>query len=254
MFAKAPIGRQQHAANQRLERHCHDSAFATVVLSGSYLEAGDEGRRAIEAGDVLIHRAYESHLDCFSRRGAHVLILPIATAVTLPVLGKVTDPDRLARTAQRSPQDAWSALLDDLRACDRRHQDWPDTLAEQLRCGSTLSLRQWAQDIGLRPETVSRGFQLAYGSSPKAFRASARARAALAHICHSRLPFADIAVTLGFADQAHMSRAVTALTGRGYLVPGGPWRSRWRQTQSVAERRSCRTVSTGFKTVGVRPI
>jgi AraC-like DNA-binding protein len=214
MFAQAPIGRQRHAANQRLERHCHDSAFATVVLGGGYLEAGDEGRRTIGAGDVLIHRAYESHLDCFSHCGAHVLILPVTSAATLPVFGRVVDPDQLARIAQRSPQDAWAALVDGLLAGDRRHQDWPDVLAEQLRCQPALSLRQWAEETGLRAETVSRGFQLAYGSSPKAFRANARTRAALDHIRGTPLPLADIAAKLGFADQAHMSRAVTGLTGR----------------------------------------
>ena len=214
MFAKAPIGRQRHPANQRLERHCHDNAFATVVLSGGYLEAGDEGRRTLEAGDVLIHRAYEAHLDCFSRRGAQVLILPVANAATLPVFGQIADPDRLVHIVRRSPQDAWAALAENLLAGDRRHQDWPDALAEQLRCHPALSLAQWAQETGLRPETVSRGFQLAYGSSPKAFRAHARTRAALDHIRHTPLPLADIAAKLGFADQAHMSRAVTGLTGR----------------------------------------
>ena len=214
MFAKAPIGRQRHPANQRLERHCHDNAFATVVLSGGYLEAGDEGRRTLEAGDVLIHRAYEAHLDCFSRRGAQVLILPVANAATLPVFGQIADPDRLVHIVRRSPQDAWAALAENLLAGDRRHQDWPDSLAEQLRCHPALSLAQWAQETGLRPETVSRGFQLAYGSSPKAFRAHARTRAALDHIRHTPLPLADIAAKLGFADQAHMSRAVTGLTGR----------------------------------------
>lgn len=233
MFAKAPIGRQGHPANQRLERHCHDSAFATVVLSGGYLEAGDEGRRTLEAGDVLIHRAYESHLDCFSHRGAQVLILPVADAATLPVFGRIADPDRLVRMARGSPQEAWAALVDNLLMGDRRHQDWPDTLAEQLRCQPALSLGQWAREIGLRPETVSRGFQLAYGSSPKAFRARARTRAALDHIRHTPLPLADIAAKLGFTDQAHMSRAVTGLTGR---MPRA-----WRATKTpISASAACR--------------
>jgi AraC-like DNA-binding protein len=233
MFAKAPIGRQRHPANQRLERHCHDSAFATVVLSGGYLEAGDEGRHTLQAGDVLIHRAYESHLDCFSSRGAQVLILPATNVVALPVFGQIADPDPLADMARRSPQEAWAVLADNLRAGDRQHQDWPDMLAEQLRCQPALSLGQWAEEIGLRPETVSRGFQLAYGSSPKAFRANARARAALEYIRHTPLPLADIATTLGFVDQAHMSRAVSELTGQ---VPRA-WRAaKTPSSASVARR------------------
>ena len=212
-FAHAPFGRQQHPANQRLARHCHDSAFATVVLDGGYLEAGDEGRRSVGPGDVLIHHAYESHLDCFSKHGAQVLILPVDTRSCLPLFGRTTDPDALVRRAQRSPHDAWLALTSNLQASEQRHLDWPDLLAEQLRNDTALCLRQWADSHGLRPETVSRGFQLAYASSPKAFRAAARARAAFRRIRESRQPLAEIAATLGYADQAHMSRAVKALTG-----------------------------------------
>lgn len=212
-FAQAPLGRQHHGANQRLARHCHDSAFATVVLEGGYLEAGDEGRRTVGPGDVLVHHAYESHLDCFSRRGAQVLILPIASDFAVPLFGRVSDPDALVRLAHHSPRDAWFALAADMQVCEQRHLDWPDLLAEGLRNDPGLSLQHWADAHGLRPETVSRGFQLAYGSSPKAFRAAVRARAAFTRIRESRQPLADIAATLGYADQAHMSRSVKALTG-----------------------------------------
>ena len=49
---------------------------------------------------------------------------------------------------------------------------------------------------------------------PAAFRAQARAQAAFVQIIESRAPFAAIAIETGFADQAHMSRATRALTGR----------------------------------------
>lgn len=246
-FAQAPFGRQQHPANQRLARHCHDSAFATIVLEGGYLEAGDEGRRSVNPGDVLIHHAYESHLDCFSKRGADVLIVPVDARSNLALYGRVSDPDALVRTALRSPHDAWLALASDMLASDQRHLDWPDLLAEQLRNDSQLCLRQWADSHGLRPETVSRGFQLAYSSSPKAFRAAARARAAVRRIRESRQPLADIAATLGYADQAHMSRSVKALTGQ---MP------RTLRADNAAGAATCTegpqgpSISSGFKTTG----
>ena len=239
-FAQAPLGRQHHPANQRLTRHCHDSAFATVVLEGGYLEAGDEGRRTVGPGDVLVHHAYESHLDSFSKRGAQVLILPIASRFAAPLFGRVTDPDALVHIARHSPRDAWFALTADMQACEQQHMDWPDLLAEQLRHDPGLSLQQWAESYGLRPETVSRGFQLAYGSSPKAFRAAVRARAAFKCIRESRQPLVDIAATLGYADQAHMSRAVKALTGH---MP-----RTWRADEDAGTT-PCRShASTGFKT------
>ena len=212
-FAKTDMGHQCHGACQRLGRHCHDTAFATVVLRGGYMEAGDEGRRTVEAGHVLIHHAYESHLDCFSKKGAELLVLPVPTDNGLPLFGTTTDPEGLLRTARSSLPDAWHHLTETWSSSEQRHQDWPDLLAECLRQDADLSLRQWAENMGLRPESVSRGFQRAYGSSPKAFRASSRARLAMQRLCGTRQSFCDIAASLGFADQAHMSRAVVTLTG-----------------------------------------
>jgi AraC-like DNA-binding protein len=213
-YAQAPAGRQQHAAGQHLGRHCHDTAFATVVLGGSYLEAGDEGRHTVRAGDTLVHRAFESHLDCFSARGAEVLIIPVPAGVRLPVRGRVQDPDALVRIAERSPAEAWPAFVESFKADASGHHDWPDLLARNLRDQPDMSLTQWAEDVGLRVESVSRGFRKAYGSSPKAYRAQVRARAAWEAIRGTSLALGRIAAELGFSDQAHMSRAVTALTGR----------------------------------------
>ncbi len=220
-----------------MERHCHAAAYAVVVLEGGYLEAGDEGRRTLAPGDVLMHRAFESHLDCFSTRGARVLILPVVAAAETPLFGRAADADALVRMARHSPQDAVQALVAGLHASEQRHRDWPDLLAEGLRSEPELCLRHWAATHGLRPETVSRGFQLAYGSSPKAFRATARARSALWRIRDSGQPLAEIAAALGYADQAHMSRAVSALTGR---MPRA-----WRETGALLRSGT----STGFKTV-----
>ncbi|WP_266158094.1 helix-turn-helix domain-containing protein [Dyella silvatica] len=211
-FASAPLGHQCHDAHKRLDRHCHDGAFATVVLSGGYTEAGDEGRHTVEAGDVLIHRPYESHLDCFSRRGAEVLVLPVAHGDSVPLFGKVADIDGLVRVARRSPQDGRLLLLETLQASEQRHRDWPDLLAEQLRQDADLSLRHWAAAMGLRAESISRGFQRAYGTTPKAFRAQARARAAVQCMGEAGRSLCDIATALNFADQAHMTRAIVALT------------------------------------------
>ncbi|WP_250626196.1 helix-turn-helix domain-containing protein [Pinirhizobacter soli] len=212
-YAQAPAGRQRHAPSHCLERHCHDTAFATVLLSGSYLEAGDEGRYTVQAGDVLVHRAFESHLDCFSARGADVLIIPMPATARFPVYGRVSDPDALLRVAERSPAEAWPAFAEAFVADTSGHDDWPDLLARNLREQPDISLAQWAEDMGLRVESVSRGFRKAYGSSPKAYRAQVRARAAWEAIRGSSLALGRLATELGFSDQAHMSRAVSGLTG-----------------------------------------
>ena len=87
-------------------------------------------------------------------------------------------------------------------------------LASALRFVSSLSFDSCARSLHLRPETVSRGFKAVYGVTPAAYRLTARARAAFASIQRGELSLADIALSTGFADQAHMTRAVVALTGR----------------------------------------
>ncbi len=221
-FAEAPLGRLRHRANEVRDRHCHDDPFVAVVLSGGYQEAGDEGRWNVRAGDVLIHHGFESHLDRFDSCGTEVLILPLPVefAQARTVRGRIADADLLVRIAERDLITAQAMLAEQFVATTASTLDWPDALAADLRAMPDIALGQWAEQAGVRPETVSRGFRLAYGCAPKAYRASARARAAVTALRGSKTPFAAVAHQLGYADQAHMTRAVTMLTG---LTPGG-WR------------------------------
>ncbi|MDC7810426.1 AraC family transcriptional regulator [Sphingomonas koreensis] len=223
-FAEAPIGRLRHHANELRERHCHDDPFVAVVLSGGYQEAGDEGRWNVRPGDVLIHHAFESHLDRFDHRGAEVLVLPVPHALSQSrtMRGRVADPDLLVRLAERDLGEAQASLAGQFASCTAAPLDWPDALAADLRAMRDIPLGQWAEQAGVRQETLSRGFRLAYGCTPKAYRANARARAAVSALRGTDTPFAAVAQQLGYADQAHMTRAVTMLTG---LTPGG-WRRR----------------------------
>jgi len=213
-FAATRIGRLRHVPAERRPRHCHEGAFAAVVLTGSYIEAGDEGRRTVHPGDVLIHRPFESHLNDVSTRGAEVLILAMPADTSLPVFGRCRDPDRVVGLAQADPTAALRELLIQFESRTQEHEDWPDLLARALRTAPSMSLSDWADTMRLRPETVSRGFRRAYGSSPTAYRATVRARAALSQIVATRTSLCDVANSLGFSDQAHMTRAVTRLTGR----------------------------------------
>ena len=46
-----------------MDRHVHKRAYAALVLSGGYEEAGDSGRHRVQAGNVVLHEAFEAHLD-----------------------------------------------------------------------------------------------------------------------------------------------------------------------------------------------
>jgi AraC-like DNA-binding protein len=202
----------RHAPCETLPRHPHDHAFAAVVLSGGYIEAGDTGRHRMEAGDVLLHQAWESHLDRFDGRGAEVLVLPIEDRDAADLVGRIADPDAIARLAERHRDEAARQLLALLAPRARSDAaDWPDLLAHALRADPALPLTPWARDRGMHLGSLSRGFRQVFGVTPVAYRLIQRTRRAMQSVRGSSEPLSLVAQDCGFADQAHMSRAIRSL-------------------------------------------
>ena len=182
-FADAPLGLLDHGPGEYRNRHCHEHAFVAVVLEGGYQEAGDEGRWNVRPGDALIHHAYESHLDRFEAKGARVLVLSLPAQLAVAGLrGRVADPDRLVRLAERDGRAASAHFAELFIAAVPAALDWPDMLADDLRRLDPFALSDWAEEKGVRAETLSRGFRSAYGCTPKSYRADVRARAAFAAV------------------------------------------------------------------------
>ncbi len=209
-----------------LPRHRHRAGYATVVLAGAFTEAAFSGRHLATPGDVLLHGRFDCHANAVaSARGPTVLRLPWRVD-TLEGCHRIADPDRLVRLAERDALEASACLHAMLSlptplrcAADR---PWPEQLADRLAETGGLSLAQWAEEHGLAPETVSRGFRRAFGVSPTRFRLELRTRRAWLAIVNGDERLSDIAHDHGFADLAHMSRNVSAFTGQ---APGA-WRAR----------------------------
>ena len=209
----ADPGRQGLTRGEVLPRHWHSHPFAAVVLSGGYVEAGDSGLHRVQAGNVLFHDSFERHLNRVDHNGAEVLLLPLPNGWAAAPQGCVTDVDVIARQSEYDLAAAVTELLTQTRFTPRPQHDWPAQLAEALRADPGLSLGQWAYDHGMHPGSVSRGFRQVFAVSPKAFRLQARTHAALRLYRGSPLTASAIAHTCGFADQAHLSRSITAMTG-----------------------------------------
>jgi AraC-like DNA-binding protein len=194
-----------------IERHHHLRGYAAVLVKGAYEEAGDSGRHLASPGDVIVHRPLEAHRDRIGATGALLINLTLGTP-RKHGFGFVSDLDVVVRAYERDPVEAAAALHAQFRPHANRDGDWPDLLAESLSHPGTR-LENWADRHGLNPSSLSRGFRLAYGVTPKRFRYELMASAAARSIHSSSEALSKIATATGFADQAHMTRALVGLFG-----------------------------------------
>lgn len=214
------MARQMIPASE-MRRHMHGRAYAALVAAGGYEEAGDAGRFEVHTGDVILHERFEAHLDRILSSGAIVINIALPDdAQFQPGSGRISDPDSIARVAEKNEAEAAMLLIQTIEMKVQKSRDWPDELAVELTSHPTLDLTLWSNIKDIAPWTISRGFSRGFGISPSGFRACARARQAWKAIRTTSEPLADLAARLGFSDQAHMTRAVKRLTGR----PPQAWR------------------------------
>lgn len=219
---KAALDRlaQKLAPGDRLGWHSHAAPYAAVVLDGGYVEAGDGGRRRVEAGHVVIHTPFAAHGDQVGSRGAVVANLPLAVGLSLRLTsGIVADPEALVRTVADDPA-AIGPLLGAAAPAPAAPADLPDRLAAAIDRAEAPTLAEWAAGQAVSPRSVTRAFTAAFGIAPAHYRWRARVQGAWRSIVISDLSLAAIAHDWGFADQPHMTRAVVKLTGH----PPGYWR------------------------------
>lgn len=213
----------------RLSRHPHRQGYATVILSGGFIEASFAGRFRVGPGDVLLHTAFDCHSNFDgSSHGLTILRLPWRTN---GVEGRFRfhDPDLLARLCEQDPDVAAQRLARDLAPVPPSEGDWPQLLASAIAGDGSLSIGQWADAHRMAPETVSRGFSRAFGVTPRRYRLEMRTRRAWKAIMDARSSLTDIAHDHEFSDLAHLSRCVRSLTG----APPSAWK------MGAAEIASC---------------
>lgn len=217
----APKTLERHSQGSFIGRHRHHVGYATVVLSGSYEEQGDEGRFQLSPGEVIVHQPFEAHQNIIAPRGAVMISFEISAGLHHVTHAIVDDPDFIARLNERDSREAYRALASMVRPLKPANRgDWPDLLARWLRENPRGRISEWAKQAGLSREAVARGFRKAFGVDPVRFRGEARSRAALQAIRSTGLRLCDIAAEHGFADQAHMTREIKAISG----FPPSAWR------------------------------
>jgi AraC-like DNA-binding protein len=203
---------EKYAAGDCIPRHRHGEAYIAVVLAGTYIEAGDQGRVKVEAGDVIVHDAFEAHLNEFGANGGLVLNLPPVRGLA-PGTKRIEDLDLVARLAEQDPISAGLAVLEGAKTVVRTLSEWPDHIAKVIEREPAASVMSLADELGFAPQSVSRGFRRAFGVSPKRYRADQRALRTVKLLTEGTCDLANLASKCGFSDQAHMSREVRQLTG-----------------------------------------
>ena len=193
-------------------RHHHLRAYAALIVSGSCDEAGDRGRFRACTADVLVHVSFEAHQDRIGPRGARIVNFELDEPPCGP-FGFVADVDAIARLHERDPHAAVNLLRQQFTVHAKREGDWPDLLARELSRDEPSRLDHWADMHGLNPSSLSRGFRLAYGVTPKRYRFEQMASRAARSTRETREALSMIAAASGFADQSHMTRAMGQLFG-----------------------------------------
>ncbi|HEY1614384.1 MAG TPA: AraC family transcriptional regulator [Rhizomicrobium sp.] len=216
-------GREKLEHHQHVPRHLHVDAYATLVLAGAYEQFSYAGRLKAVAGDVLVQPSFDCHADRMLTRGIELIRLPWRYEPGFGGLYRNLRVDPILRAAERSVREAVMLLEEELAlaACEPpATETWSDRLAIDLRLSPRLHIAPWAAALGLSREHVSRRFTADFGVTPSQYRSELNARRAWVAITETAGALSTIAADLGFADQAHMTRAVTAYTG----MPPGRWR------------------------------
>jgi AraC-like DNA-binding protein len=210
-------GREALAPGRGEARHRHLEPYAIAVLAGQFDQVSYAGRVRVSAGELLVQPTLDAHANRMpSARGAQILRLPWPDVDGLGGVYPLRDLDAIVRGAERDPRGAAALAREqcaDAPAPRRPIRDLPDLLAAHLVEGAVTSFAAWADAAGVARETASRAFVAAFGIPARQFRVELRVRAAWLRIVRTRDRLAEIAAATGFADQAHMTRQVCALTG-----------------------------------------
>ena len=209
------VGHDRLAAGYDLPRHQHFEAYATLVLKGTYEQLAYAGRLKPEAGDVVIQPTFDCHANRMLSRGLELIRLPWRREPTLGGVYRGCRIDMIQAAAKRNITEAVALLEDEIAQRDplpTGFDDWADLLARDLAADPKLRIAVWADCATLSRERVSRGFASVYGVAPTQFRSELKARTAWLRITETVDPLATIAAEI-FSDQAHMTRAVKALSG-----------------------------------------
>lgn len=232
----------RYPAHAVIRRHCHELAYFSRVLRGSYLEhCSRTHARECDAANVLYHPAGETHSDVFGDRGGAIfcveltprwtsalrdyemraeesLALPYRSVSWLMSRAYQAFADAEHRSALRLEATAiellcqlpWKGSPRVVSDTPRWLKDVVDIVHAEFR--ESFSLTAIARRVGAHPAHVARAFRRRHRMTVGQYVRTLRVEYAM-HALMGRDALSDIAVRAGFADQSHMGRVFRVATG-----------------------------------------
>jgi AraC family transcriptional regulator len=231
-----------YPAALRMSRHTHEDAYFSTTLQGGYSETAERTARVCAPASVVFHPANEAHTVEFRNTKVRIFRVVIGPRWRERVrpYSSILDTQaefqggmtaclavRLYREFCRrdtvAPLAMEGLVLEILAEASRRQPDvteprpprWLQQVRELLheQFMSRLSLEEIADLVGVHPVHLARVFRAHYRCTLSDYIRRLRIEFTCRQLVSSDLPLSQIALTAGFADQAHFSRTFKQFTG-----------------------------------------
>lgn len=225
--------------HQIIPKHQHALTHLTCILSGGFTERYEDQTLDCPAGSLLVVPKDRIHDDLVWAEGAETLSIEIGPKTLEKLEGSASflkEPQVLksaliARTIERLVIEfrqsdeaallAVGALAMELLSIAERSQKhdepnaWMPELIEMLHRNpaQSASLSQFAGRFGISEATLGRTFRRLHGCSVAEYVRWLRLEQSKKLLVASDLSLAEIAIEVGFYDQAHFSREFKKLYG-----------------------------------------
>ena len=213
-----------------LPAHHHPQATVAIVVSGGFTGVYHSGERECQTRSVIVEPAGEWHANRFGSDETAVVAVSLrpghlGEAVEAAAHSFRSERDQFAQAIARrvahelarpddvTPLAVEAAALEIVSHVARtarldRRPPWLRDVIELLhdRYAESLTLAMVANAVRVRPERIARAFQGEYREPLGAYLRRVRIDAAAQLLRTTDLPISQVALDVGFADQAHLTR------------------------------------------------
>jgi AraC family transcriptional regulator len=249
----AVVSHVRYDEARRCRRHTHAAPFLAMIIRGGYVETSGRFAAKLRAFEGEVHPEGMDHADEVLVPRTHCLLVEVAgnagrSAADAVDGARLTAPVAMSSSAVTVGAELFAAMhagdaVEPLAIeCALAELIGEIVVARSVRAKGTppwiarvralqedefarpLRLAEVARAVDLHPVYVSRKFREVTGAGLAATLRRVRVARALASLA-TGAPIARVALSCGFADQSHLTKAVRRVTGR---TPGGWRRETWK--------------------------